>query len=88
MIDDADEVSTMLFCQYYLYLHVNYSTLFLVWLKSTESFKSEFCLFNKISPSCIAARDEKTPDNVIDEFKSKTECLLMEDLMMAPLTKG
>ncbi|XP_057189765.1 apolipoprotein M [Triplophysa rosa] len=36
----------------------------------------------------LFSRDEKTPDNVIDEFKSKTECLLMEDFMKAPLTKG
>lgn len=50
--------------------------------------RSVCLILNTICSSCIAARDEKTPDNVMDEFKSKTECVYMEDLMKAPLTKG
>lgn len=35
-----------------------------------------------------AARSEKIPDEVIQEFKSKMECVFMEDFIQAPLQKG
>nr|XP_055059217.1 apolipoprotein M [Misgurnus anguillicaudatus] len=35
----------------------------------------------------LFSRDEKTSDKVMEEFKSKTECVLMEDLIKAPVTK-
>uniref|UniRef100_A0A8C1P5G3 Apolipoprotein M n=1 Tax=Cyprinus carpio TaxID=7962 RepID=A0A8C1P5G3_CYPCA len=36
----------------------------------------------------LFARNESTPDEVIQEFKSKMECVLMEDFLKAPLKKG
>ncbi|KAG1935004.1 apolipoprotein M [Pimephales promelas] len=36
----------------------------------------------------LFARSEKIPDEVIQEFKSKMECVYMEDFVQAPLQKG
>ncbi|NP_001186657.1 apolipoprotein M [Danio rerio] len=36
----------------------------------------------------LFSRDEKTTEEAIQEFKSKTECLLMEDMWRAPLKNG
>ncbi|KAF4117630.1 apolipoprotein M [Onychostoma macrolepis] len=36
----------------------------------------------------LFARNENTPDEVIQEFKSKTECVYMEEFLKAPLKNG
>uniref|UniRef100_A0A673IPB6 Apolipoprotein M n=1 Tax=Sinocyclocheilus rhinocerous TaxID=307959 RepID=A0A673IPB6_9TELE len=36
----------------------------------------------------LFARNEKTPDEVIQEFKSKMECVYMEEFLKAPLKNG
>ncbi|XP_043113646.1 apolipoprotein M isoform X2 [Puntigrus tetrazona] len=39
---------------------------------------------NEEARASLFARDEKTPDEVIQEFKSKMECVYMEDFLKAP----
>ncbi|XP_018925498.1 apolipoprotein M [Cyprinus carpio] len=40
------------------------------------------------SSAMLFARNENTPDEVIQEFKSKMECVYMEDFLKAPLKHG
>ncbi|XP_016344170.1 apolipoprotein M-like [Sinocyclocheilus anshuiensis] len=43
---------------------------------------------NDEASAMLFARNENTPDEVIQEFKSKMECVYMEDFLKAPLKNG
>ncbi|XP_026145704.1 apolipoprotein M-like [Carassius auratus] len=43
---------------------------------------------NEEASALLFARNEVTPDEVIQEFESKMECVLMDDVIKAPLKKG
>ncbi|XP_073704154.1 apolipoprotein M [Garra rufa] len=43
---------------------------------------------NEEASAMLFDRNEKTPDEYIQEFKSKMECVLMEDFLKAPLKNG
>ncbi|XP_067308627.1 apolipoprotein M [Pseudorasbora parva] len=70
----------------------DYDTIALVWDGSFVNCSSCIVILfadeeEEIS-AMLFARDEKTPDEVIQNFKSKMEDVYMEDFYKAPLQKG
>ncbi len=66
------------------------NTVYVLHVKSplqSDSVTQQTLIHNKCLSS-IAARNENTPDEVIQEFKSKMECVYMEDFLKAPLKNG
>ncbi len=66
------------------------NTVYVLHVKSplqSDSVSQQTLIHNKCLSS-FAARNESTPDEVIQEFKSKMECVFMEDFLKAPMKNG
>ncbi|KAK7159613.1 hypothetical protein R3I94_005834 [Phoxinus phoxinus] len=70
----------------------DYDTIALVWdgkfINCSSCIIILFVDEGEETSAMLFARSEKIPDEVIQEFKSKMECVYMEDFVQAPLQKG
>nr|ACI15897.1 apolipoprotein M [Hemibarbus mylodon] len=70
----------------------DYDTIALVWdgkfINCPSCIVILFVDEDEETSAILFARDEKTPDEVIQEFKSKMEGVYMQDFYKAPLQKG
>ncbi|CAM4589095.1 unnamed protein product [Leuciscus chuanchicus] len=82
---------TMPLMEHFLF-RSDYDTIALVWDGKFINCSSCIILLfvdeDEATSAMLFARSEKIPDEVIKEFKSKMECVYMEDFAQAPLKQG